>query len=438
MELKRVKIFSFHAEYYWLNLILFTIFCFYAIYFGLLVWKGDFPIQYGEDFLAYWSAGTLANEKGYSEIYDLSELRTVQTKALNALGLPIKVNDPSIPVMPAPILSVFVLPFQLFSKVNPESGYWIWTFFNLAVLTGYLSFFLKKTLPDGSAATSRNKILITSLLFFPVISNLIQGQINVFLLVCVGEFIRRSLDKKPFISGLWLGGLLLKPQLLILIIPCILFMRYWKVLMGFALSSGILLSSSILLSGPAGMKGLYALWTQYSGGMVPNNPENMINWRMIGYDINMLSDSNAGWIITGLGIILTFAAVTYMVKSMPAYGSPRWVLSLLGIFAATLAITWHAHYAMALVLVPFLAHAAINHLLPMRTIFNWVIATSLVWIGAEIFGALGMFIMNRNINDYIGMVLGFSGFIFNLVIVYSVMRKSFNFNKKLVDSTGSL
>ncbi len=438
MNFKRVKAFSITGEHYWFNLVLFTLFCFYAAYFTLLVWLGNFPFQYGEDFLAYWSAGKLADEKGYSEIYDLTALKTVQTTALNEAGLPITVNDTSIPTMPAPILSIFVVPFQLLSKVDPETGYWIWTVITLAVLVGYLTFFLKKTLPNDSSLKPGNKVLILTMLFYPVFNNLTQGQINIFLLVFTGEFIRASLNKKPFIAGLYLGGLLLKPQLLILIIPIILVLRYWKLLLGFVASSGIVIFPSIFLSGPEGMRGLIGLWTEYSGLALPNKPENMVNWRMIGHSFNLIFDSNAGWMITAAGIVLTIAAVIYLVKSMPEFGSARWVFLLLGVFAATLVTTWHTHYAMVLVLIPFLAYAGINNLLSVRTISKWVIATALVWMVTVIIGALDIFPPNLPVNDYSSMVIGFSGFILNLAILYAVTRSSSNFNHTSVNSRGSI
>ena len=35
------------------------------------------------------------------------------------------------------------------------------------------------------------------LLSFPVIMSLTEGQVEVFLVVCMGEFIRNALNKKP-------------------------------------------------------------------------------------------------------------------------------------------------------------------------------------------------------------------------------------------------
>ena len=43
-------------------------------------------LKYGGDYLAFWSAGKVADEKGYSEIYNLENLKSVQMQALSKLG----------------------------------------------------------------------------------------------------------------------------------------------------------------------------------------------------------------------------------------------------------------------------------------------------------------------------------------------------------------
>ena len=119
------------------------------------------------------------------------------------------------------------------------------------------------------------------LLSFPVIVSLTEGQVEVFLVVCMGEFIRYALNKKPLLSGIWLGGLLLKPQLLIIIIPILMIQKNWKVLMGFFASSGVIIGSSFILSGTKGMRSLIDLWIRFSAGIATSSPERMINWRMV-------------------------------------------------------------------------------------------------------------------------------------------------------------
>ncbi|TDA67285.1 MAG: DUF2029 domain-containing protein [Chloroflexi bacterium] len=430
MKRKSKLLFSNFKLENWENLILFAVFSFYLSQFGFIVGKGSFPREYGEDYLAFWSAGKIADEKGYSEIYDLNNLRSIQIQELKALGFLVKIDDLSIPIVPAPYFSFFVPPFRLLSRVNPELGYWIWTIFNLTVLVGYLVFVLRKTLLGESSLSSSKKILWLMLLSFPVFSNLLEGQLNVFLLVCSGEFIRYVASKKPVLSGLWLGGLLLKPQLLILIIPIILIMRNWKLLMGFIISSGVILMTSLFLSGFTGMNELINLWTKSSVGMAASAPVNMINWRMVGVNLNTLMNISAGWAMTGLGITLTILAVYFLIKCSPPYGSPLWVMTILGVFSATLAITWHAHYAMALVLVPFLIYASSYKLLPEKIIFLWVVVTPVVMFGMMIFSLFVLFLAKTNINNYNGMVIAFSGFIFNLAILVSVIQFFYDRSKQ--------
>ena len=427
MNRKRRALFSNFKFENWKNLILIALFCFYFfVFFGSYFVFGG--IQ--EDYLAFWSAGKIADEKGYSQIYDLNNIKSVQTKELQALGLITNANDSSIPLFPVPYFSFFVVPFQLLSRVDLVDGYWIWTILNLVILIGYLVFFLRRTNPGSDNKISGLKLLILMLISWPVFFNMVCGQIEVFLLVCAGEFIRYAIGKKPVPSGLWLGGLLLKPQLLILIIPIILIMRNWKVVMGFILSSGIILLTSLLLSGFAGMKALINLWIKFSDSVATAAPGIMINWRMVGVNFNALMNTSLGWGITGLGMVLTLLAVYFLVKQRPPFGSPQWVMAMLGVFSATLAITWHSHYHMAMVLIPFLIYASLYKLLPEKIIFLWGIVTPVALFGMLIIDLLVLVLTKINTTNYNGMVIAFSGFILNLVIFISTMRFANNRNLK--------
>ncbi|MCJ7519560.1 MAG: glycosyltransferase 87 family protein [Anaerolineaceae bacterium] len=308
-------------------------------------------------------------------------------------------------------------------------GYWIWTFLNLIILIGYL-FFLQKNLPGNGTTVNYLNLLILMLISYPVLSNIITGQVEVFLVVFAGEFIRNAVSKKPILSGIWLGGLLLKPQLLILIIPIFLIMRNWKVLFGFIVSSGIILMTSLFLSGFAGMKALINLWTKYSVGMASNFLEGMINWRMVGVNVNTLMNTSLGWVITGLGMVLTIVAVYFLIKKRPPFGSPPWIMAMLGVFSATLAITWHSHYHMAMVLIPFLIYASLYKLLPEKIIFLWGIVTPVALFCMLIIDVLVLVLTKINITNYNGMVIAFSGFILNLVIFISAMQFTNNRNLK--------
>ena len=243
----------------WQNLLLVALFFFYLSQFGFQYAKDGFLVGFGVDYLAFWSAGRIADDKGYAEIYDLENLRSIQNQVLETYHMVEKGIESNIQTFPAPILSFFIIPFQLLSRVNPKQSYWIWTGINLAVLIGYLFFFLRRTFPVNTPLSSAKQMLLLMLFSYPVFVSLTEGQVEVFLVVCMGEFIRYALDKKPLPSGVWLGGLVLKPQLLIIIIPVLIIQKNWKVLLGFFASSGLIIGSSFILSGPRGMRSLIEL-----------------------------------------------------------------------------------------------------------------------------------------------------------------------------------
>ncbi len=402
----------------WQNLILVGLFFFYFSQFGFMLTKESFLRGYGVDYLAFWSIGKIADEKGFTEIYDINNIRLTQIQVLEDLGMLIKGGEPPISPIPAPIFPFFVLPFQLLSRVNPKQSYWIWTGINLAAVTGYLLFFTKKTHPKNTASNIIKKGIILMLLSFPLIVNLTEGQVEVFLMICLGEFIRLSITKKPLASGLWLGGLMLKPQLLVIIVPILILKKYWKVAFGFFMTSAVILGSSLLLAGTEGLKSLIGLWFKYGEGIASNSPERMINWRMVAVNLN----SSFGWILALLGMALTLLAAYALVKNEVAFGSPQWVLVMLGIFSATLAFTWHSHFHMAAVLIPVLIYCSQSGMLNQKVVLYWAVSTPAILLIITIAGLLIFLFAGIIINEFGAMLLGISGFISNMVLLGSILN----------------
>ncbi len=268
----------------------------------------------------------------------------------------------------------------------------------------------------------QKQIFLLMLISFPIFTNLLEGQLNVLLLLCVGEFLRNAMNRRPLLSGGWLAGLFLKPQLLILIVPIILILRYWKVLAGFVISSGAILVTSFLLSGISGTLAQIKIFTNLGAGGPTTNPSAMINWRMIGANMNSLTGLSIGWFVAGMGTVLTLIAVVLLVKTKPAFGTPQWVLMVLGVFSATLALTWHAHYHMAMVLIPFLIYAAMNAMLPKNLMTMWAFTAPITWLVMGFAGLIVVMLTGFNINTYKDMAIAFTGFLINLAILFFVLR----------------
>lgn len=400
----------------WKNWLVIAIIAFYLVLMG--IWFND-KNSYMNDYMGFWSDGKIATEKGYSAIYDLNLLKEVQSREIDHLYSGQHIDPSLFVAMPAPILSFFVLPFQLTSPLGLKTSFWLWTVLNAIALVAYLVFFLIRINPQKKQSSKFIHLIGLMLCAFPVLSNFSNGQVEVFLLICVGEFIRNALDQKPFLSGLWLGGLLLKPQIMILILPVLLILRYWRVFGGFLVSAGVILITSFCLSGLAGFESLLNLWAGYAGGIATNSPEAMINWRMLGLQINSWTGTSFGWWVTGVGTLVTLAALYFLLKQNPAFGTPRWVLCMLGVFSATLAVTWHSHYHIALALLPLLLYAAAHDLLPENLTFVWAVATPLAWSAVVLAGIIS----RSNIGDYQGTVITLSGFLMNLMLLSFVFYR---------------
>ena len=422
MKIKLTRPFSGLKPDNWRNLLFFAIFCAYFILFCSFLPGG----ARRSDYELYWLTGKIANEKGYSQIYSFSELSNVYRQTMVESGDYANNEALLTNKFPAPYFSLFFVPFQFLSRISVASSFKLWTFLNLAILIGYLLFFSQRIDFGISTNLLKLKLLIPFLISFPVFLNLVNGQIEVFVLICAGEFVRQAVNKKPILSGLWLGGLLIKPQLLILIIPIFIIMRYWKALLGFFASSGMILIISFLLSGLTGMLALINLWTEYATEIPNSALQTMINWRMVGVSINNLLNTSFGWSITSLGMILTFLAVFFLIKQIPSYGTSLWVIKMMGIFAATLAITWHSLSHMAMVLIPFLVYALVNKLLPERWILFWGIASSVAYIGTLIVELIFVVILRINPINLQVLIVAFFGMISNLIILFIIIQNPDN------------
>ncbi len=342
----------------WQNLGLAALCLFYLFQIGFdLLWKntcGHLAI----DYCAFWSAGQIANAKGYAAVYDLNMLGEIQKAIFPKLNA----------VTPVPFLPVFVIPFQLFSLLNTSSSFWLWTFVNLVALIFYLGFFSRRL--TGKPLSSR--FLLMMLLSLPTFINVFTGQVNVWLTICTGEFMQAMMTEKPFQAGLWLGGLLLKPQILVLIVPALLIQRAVKTLVGLATTSLVLIGMSFILTGINGFRNLFGLWLGYVGGLPTNDVEIMMNWRMIGLHLSVLTSPLFGWTIAGIGILITLVTTLLLWRRPIKTDSSLFVIILLGTLAATGAVAWHSHVHTAMILIPPIIYLVDKNLLSNKILSWWV------------------------------------------------------------------
>lgn len=309
---------------------------FYIAFTLWVILRGGLFTVVGVDFRACFASARIAATMGFSQVYDLAVQKEVQD-ALMTPYAPLGAET-----IPTPFLPVFVLPFIAFLPLGLGGGFSLWTLLNIAFLVIYLDRFTR-----GIGGWSFPAL---ALLSFPVFQTLFLGQVNAWLLFCAGEFLRAWEQNRPFRSGMWLGGLLLKPQTLLFLLPVLLLKRKWKSLAGFAVVGSGVAVSSLGLAGWKGMSAWWALLTRYPGGLSATNPEVMGNFRMLGW---LLSLGVPSWLAWGIAFALGgFVALMALIATFRPERREEEEFPFLALLAATCAVAWHSHTHMAAVLVP--------------------------------------------------------------------------------------
>jgi hypothetical protein len=98
------------------------------------------------------------------------------------------------------------------------------------------------------------------------------------------------------------------------------------------------------------------------------------------------------------------------------------VMIMLGVFSATLAVTWHSHFHMAMVLIPFLIYCSFSMMLSAKVVFYWAVMTPLFIIAINIIFILVSYFSKNDIIEISRLFPGIIGFLLNLVILISAVR----------------
>jgi hypothetical protein len=395
----------------WQNLFIVAFLAFYAGQVILDIAWNNYCGNLAIDYCAFWSAGKIANTDGYGQVYNLERLWEIQ-QPITSKYMSVEQYAP----VPVPYLPIFIFPFQFFALLDVIPGFWLWTALNAGGTVAYLRFFIQKT-SLGRTINTRSLLLAT--LALPVFLNLFQGQVNLWLMICTGEFLRKIIDNKPFQAGLWLGGLLLKPQILILIIPALLFRRLFSTIYGFTLTSFGLGIASLFLGGWAIIPKLIQLWIGYTGGLPSNYPEAMMNWRMVALNINALSNSGLGWWVAIPCLIATLLFALYNWKFSFDNHSPQFAVAILGTFAATSAIAWHSHFSMMMIVIPILLYLMSQDILPNELFSFWIFMPPILMLITYIiapFFKTGLF--PESYYPILNLLSGLRGLILNIYLLW--------------------
>ena len=392
----------------WMFFILFVLLAYFLVYIGQPVAEDEWCLL--NDYLGYYSAGQIMNAEGAASVYDFDLLGKYQDKLFESCGIDGSEED----TLAMLYLPVFFVPFQVLALINYPASVVTWLVMNVALLIYYLFFFAKQLFGKRPSP----QIILMVLVSIPVFRNLIHGQVNLLLLIAMGEFARAVLARKEIKAGLWLGGLMIKPQFLIFLLPFLLIQKKWKALLGFIIATVFLFGASFLAVGWEGILSLKESIVTAANGGGSSHSELMMNWRAVSYYVTQLAGDGTGNAVLIGGSVLTAAVPLVVFRKKLAVDSPMFMVALLGVMAATTLVTYHAHTHSAMILIPLLLYLYLNGQLRERMFNLWFLAPSVFNLTQFLVGALVILsILPFGFGYYVNFSNGLILFVMNFILL---------------------
>jgi len=324
----------------------------------------------GIDFRTFYSSAQIATVEGFAKVYDLHiqekyQLQIFKDYAKDYTAIPYE-------TVPTPYFPIFIVPFVPFTLFKPGVSFTIYSLLSLGATIFYSLRFTKKL----GGHTNTGWIILGIIVSLPSFLTFFYGQVNVWLLICLGEFLLSEINGKHFTSGLWLSGWIIKPQLLIFLLPWMVFKKRIQPLLGFLAGCLGLIILSTCVAGIDWFQNWLNLLVQYPGSLATTNPQAMMNWRAFALNLSAIIPSNIAWewAWLGIGVLMVATIKIWFIDNQRAgIGIP-----LLTNLCATFSITWHSHLHTALPLVIPLLFLIKQRVIPKRV---WSIWLSIPTIG---------------------------------------------------------
>jgi hypothetical protein len=326
----------------WWHLGLAAILLTYLLIFIINIQVSGFFNYAGLDFRTYYSSAQIALDEGFAQIYDLELQEKYQQPLYDTYRGQQAAND--FETVPTPYFPVFVLPFLVFLAFPPHIGFILFTILSGGIFIHYTNHFTKKL----GITEERSWIVAGAIGSLALFFNLFYGQINIFLYIALAEFLLALKNKEDFKSGLFLSIWLIKPQMLIFILPWLVATRKFRALAGLGTGSIILVLISTFLAKGDWFTPWIKLLLLYPTGLATTNPLAMMNWRGLALNLEMTVSPIIAWGVAYTGMATT---LVFMLRTWKKQTDSNFALPILSAYAATCAITWHAHLHMALPLL---------------------------------------------------------------------------------------
>ena len=327
----------------------------------------------GSDFIAFYSAGRVAQNEGTENVYDPLLQQEVQEQEVG------------FPLVPGQVLLYNHLPFllpilQILVSTSYVASFYGWVILLIALyITGIviLSYGLSRVGVD------RNLTLLigfAGFLFLPVFFSLMNGQDTAFLFLGVALWVYGLLSGKELFAGFGLSLATVRPHIALFLAIPMLF-RYRKIFMGFLLGSGVLACLSLLLLGQNGTREFINILLLSAGGEWYGMKENAM-YNLIGLLTRAVPQLEAGPIRVMGWITYVIAVVWLCVLWLRTRDMRQGLIGLSVTLALFVAPHLHLH-DLALLLIPIYEIIRVSQtdgVLKTLTVIAMLIAISLLFL----------------------------------------------------------
>jgi len=200
----------------------------------------------GSDFIAFYSAGIVAKEQGFSRVYDVEAQQAVEEKIVG------------FPLVQGQVLLFNHLPFLLpmlytVMSENYVGSFYIW--FLLLLIFNYSAILILARYLKNSGTDQRMIFLmsISTFLFLPLFFSLMNGQDTAILFLGIALWVYGLTSGREMLSGIGLSLTTVRPHISLLIAIPMLF-SHRRIFLNYLVSTGGLAAFSVLILGVAGTR----------------------------------------------------------------------------------------------------------------------------------------------------------------------------------------
>ncbi len=290
----------------------------------------------GIDFRLWYSTGQIIKDYEIASVYDLSKQSTYQKVIYDEYAI---YNEAySIPFFPLrlPYLPIFIIPFRLLTLFPILKAFIYWEIVNGLITFLYLLLWLRRL------ECCDNLLILFMVGYFSIYNflNLIFSQVNLIILIAIGESIVAIKRNQGFLAGVWLSLCFIKPQCIFPLLPIsMLIYKRYRFVMGFTFGGIVLIICSIMFGGFRSMylmMNLYKDWPNYMGtsgmtwkalsenlvqrGLSPNASNAigllivfaiLLAWRRIIQQTKLVNDYHSLGIVYGTNLVAQFICFPY-------------------------------------------------------------------------------------------------------------------------------